>query len=45
MNKRKRFWMEKPKEYKSITAKILDVNKRGNYKIYISQIMIKFGEV
>ena len=34
--KKKDFGMEKPKEYKSITAKILDVNKRGNYKIYIS---------
>ena len=28
--------MDLSKEYKSITAKILDVNKRGNYKIYIS---------
>ena len=34
--KKKDFGMEKPKEYKSITAKILDVNKRGNYKIYIT---------
>lgn len=32
----KDFGMEKPKEYTSITAKILDVNKRGNYKIYIT---------
>jgi len=32
----KDFGMEKPKEYISITAKILDVNKRGNYKIYIT---------
>ena len=34
--KKKDFGMEKPKEYTSITAKILDVNKRGNYKIYIT---------
>ena len=34
--KKKDFGMEKPKEYTSITAKIVDVNKRGNYKIYIT---------
>ena len=34
--KKKDFGIEKPKEYTSITAKILDVNKRGNYKIYIT---------
>jgi len=34
--KKKDFGMEKPKEYSAITAKIMDVNKRGNYKIYIT---------
>ena len=32
----KDFGLEKPKEDFSITAKIVSVNKRGNYKIYIT---------
>ena len=34
--KTKDYGLEKPKEDVSITAKIVKVNKRGNYKIYIT---------
>ena len=34
--KTKNYGLEKPKEDFSITAKIVNVNKRGNYKIYIT---------
>ena len=34
--KTKDYGLEKPKEDFSITAKIVNVNKRGNYKIYIT---------
>ena len=34
--KKKDYGLEKPKDDFSITAKILNVNKRGNYKIYIT---------
>ena len=34
--KKKHYGLEKPKDNFSITAKILNVNKRGNYKIYIT---------
>jgi hypothetical protein len=34
--KKKNYGLEKPKDDFSITAKILNVNKRGNYKIYVT---------
>ena len=34
--KKKNYGLKKPKDDFSITAKILNVNKRGNYKIYIT---------
>jgi hypothetical protein len=34
--KKKDYGLEKPKDDFSITAKILNINKRGNYKIYIT---------
>ena len=34
--KKKDYGLKKPKDDFSITAKILNVNKRGNYKIYIT---------
>ena len=34
--KKKDYGLKKPKDDFSITAKILNVNKRGNYKIYIA---------
>ncbi len=34
--KKKDYGLEKPKDDLSVTAKILNVNKRGNYKIYIT---------
>ena len=34
--KKKDYGLEKPKDDFSITTKILNVNKRGNYKIYIT---------
>ena len=34
--KKKDYGLEKPKDNFSIIAKILNVNKRGNYKIYIT---------
>jgi hypothetical protein len=33
---KKDYGLEKPKDDLSVTAKILNVNKRGNYKIYIT---------
>ena len=34
--KKKDYGLKKPKDDFSVTAKILNVNKRGNYKIYIT---------